>query len=198
MAKPFSQSCENNQEPIRRVLEQYIQTPSSLLEIGSGTGQHAVYMAARFPELNWQTSDRRQNIAGIQMWLDDAGLANLPKPIELDVTTANPALNHVDYIYSANTLHIMPKSAVESFFDLVGSLLKPSAILFVYGPFNYDGEYTSASNQRFDTWLKQQSAHQGIRDFEWVDKLAQGQQLSLLQDHEMPANNRLLVWRRSP
>lgn len=194
-AKPFAPACERNQDPILEVLRRNLSDRHRVLEISSGTGQHAVHFAPAFPDAIWQTSDLEENLAGIRMWLDEAALPNLPAPITLDVTGQWPDRTF-DAIFSANSLHIMPWSAVEKFFEGVGRVLEPDGILAVYGPFNYNGTYTSDSNREFDGWLKQRSALSAIRDFEAVDRLAQGIGCRLVEDHTMPANNRLLVWRR--
>jgi cyclopropane fatty-acyl-phospholipid synthase-like methyltransferase len=194
-AKPFAPACERNQGPILEVLRQYFADRRRVLEIGSGTGQHAVHFAPAFPDAVWQTSDVEENLPGIRMWLDEAALENLPPPLTLDVTGTWPDARF-DAIFSANSLHIMPWPAVEQFFAGVDRVLEPGGILAVYGPFNYNGAYTSESNREFDGWLKQRSALSAIRDFEAVDELAQAIGCRLVKDHTMPANNRLLVWRR--
>lgn len=193
--KPFAPACERNQGPILDVLRQYFHDRRRVLEIGSGTGQHAVVFAPAFPDATWQTSDVEENLPGIRMWLEEAALPNLPPPLALDVTGAWPQ-KRFDAVFSANSLHIMPWSAVEQFFAGIGGVLEPGGVLAVYGPFNYGGAYTSDSNRAFDGWLKQRSAASGIRDFEAVDQLANGIGCELVQDHTLPANNRLLVWRR--
>lgn len=194
-SKPFAPACERNQAPVLEVLRQYFPDRQRVLEIGSGTGQHAVHFAPAFPNAVWQTSDVAENLPGIQLWLDEAALPNLPSPLTLDVTGDWPK-ERFDAIFSANSLHIMPWPAVEQFFAGVGRVLEAGGILAVYGPFNYRGTYTSDSNREFDGWLKQRSALSAIRDFEAVDRLAQAIGCQLVKDHTMPANNRLLVWRR--
>lgn len=194
-SKPFAPACERNRGPILEVLREYFSDRRRVLEIASGTGQHAVHFAPAFPDAVWQTSDVEENLPGIRAWLDEAALPNLPAPLTLDVTGEWPEARF-DAIFSANSLHIMPWSAVERFFEGVGRVLEPGGILAVYGPFNYHGTFTTDSNREFDGWLKQRSALSGIRDFEAVDRLAQGIGCTLLEDHTMPANNRLLVWRR--
>ena len=194
-SKPLAPACERNQGPILDVLRHYFSDRRRVLEIASGTGQHAVFFAPAFPNAVWQTSDVDENLPGIRMWLDEAALPNLPPPLTLDVTGSWPD-DRCDAIFSANSLHIMPWSAVEQFFAGVGRVLEPGGILAVYGPFNYNGSYTSDSNREFDVWLKQRSAQSAIRDFEAVDGLANRIGCQLVKDHAMPANNRLLVWRR--
>lgn len=194
-SKPFAPACERNQGPILEVLRQYFSDRRRVLEIGSGTGQHAVFFAPALPQATWQTSDVAENLPGIRMWLEEAALSNLPAPLTLDVTGQWPD-TPFDAIFSANSLHIMPWSAVEKFFAGVARVLEPGGMLAVYGPFNYHGSYTSDSNREFDGWLKQRSALSGIRDFEAVDRLANEIGCELVKDHTMPANNRLLIWRR--
>lgn len=194
-SKPFAPHCERNKEPILAVLQPYFANCRRVLEIGSGTGQHAVFFAPAFPNTVWQTSDLEENLPGIRLWLQEAALPNLPQPLLLDVAGEWPA-QRFDAAFTANSLHIMPWSAVEQFFAGVDTVLERDALLAVYGPFNYHGAYTSDSNREFDGWLKQRSALSGIRDFEKVDALASGIGLKLVKDHAMPANNRLIVWRR--
>src|SRR3569623_1998526 len=139
-----------------------------VLEIGSGTGQHAVHFAAAMPQLDWQTSDRDENHEGIKAWLDDAALPNVKAPLSLDVSGAWPAERY-DAIYSANTLHIMSWQEVEQFFAKLPQVMTDDAMLVVYGPFNYGGKFTSDSNAAFDAALRAAVSHRGIRDFEAVD-----------------------------
>lgn len=194
--KPFSESCVQNRDPILAVLREAFADRSHVLEIGSGTGQHAVDFAAALPHLRWQTADVPSNHPGIRMWLDEAALPNVLPPIALEVNQQDWRKGHYDAIFSANTLHIMGWPEVEQFFAGVGSVLEPGGILTVYGPFNYNGAFTSESNARFDLWLKSRDPVSGVRDFEAVDALASAQGLVLQQDIAMPANNRTLVWQR--
>ncbi len=195
--KPFSESCVQNRDPILAVLNTYFSDRSHVLEIGSGTGQHAVYFGAELPHLRWQTADVAQHHAGIQQWLDEAALPNVLPPLVLDVNQTGWRSGRYDAVFSANTLHIMGWPEVEQFFAGVGAVLEPGGVLAVYGPFNYGGRYTSESNARFDVWLKTRDPGSGVRDFEAVDALAHAQGLVLQQDIAMPANNRTLVWRMS-
>ncbi len=196
MQKPYSLACEQNRDPILAVLRDHFAPCAHVLEIGSGTGQHAVYFAAAMPHTTWQASDVAENLPGIRLWLDEAALPNTPGPIELDVNDMWPE-QRFDAVFSANTLHIMSWQEVEALFAGLPNVLTENAKLAVYGAFNYGGCYTSDSNANFDRWLKSQASHMGIRDFEAVDELAQSAGLRLLEDRAMPANNRCLVWRRS-
>jgi SAM-dependent methyltransferase len=197
MDKPFSQACENNKQPILAVLRQAFATVDSVLEIGSGTGQHAAFFTAAMPWLSWQPSDRAENLPGIRAWCSDARLSNLREPIELDVAMPAWPVARAAAVFSANTVHIMDWPAVESLFAGVGALLPGGGVFCLYGPFNYDGRFTSDSNARFDGWLKERDPLSGVRDFEAIEQLAQRAEIALLADHTMPANNRLLVWRKS-
>lgn len=193
--KPHSPACDRNREPILQVLKDFLGDRRRLLEIGSGTGQHAAYFAAAFPQLTWQCSDLAENLPGISAWLGEAGHPNTPKPLCLDVTADWPR-EAFDVIFTANSLHIMAWRSVERLFARLPEALEEAGLLIVYGPFNYRGQFTSASNEQFDQWLKARDALQGIRDFEAVDALARQATLTLLADRAMPANNRMLIWRR--
>lgn len=195
--KPYSSASERNRDPILAVLRERFADRKRVLEIGGGTGQHAVHFAAALPQLVWQSSDRAENLPGIRAWLDEAGLPNTPAPLELDVTQPQWPAQRYDAIYSANTLHIMSWAEVERLFERLPEIMTLDARLAVYGPFNYGGRFTSDSNAAFDASLKAAVPHRGIRDFEAVDALARGIGLSLLEDRQMPANNRCLVWTRS-
>ena len=194
--KPFAESCVQNRDPILAVLAEVFADRRRVLEIGSGTGQHAVYFAAALPHLVWQTADVPQHHAGIRAWLIDAALPNVLPPLALDVCHTGWRSGRYDAVFSANTLHIMSWPEVECFFAGVGEVLEPGGVLTVYGPFNYNGAFTSESNARFDAWLKARDPASGVRDFEAVDALARAQGLRLQRDIAMPANNRTLVWRR--
>jgi cyclopropane fatty-acyl-phospholipid synthase-like methyltransferase len=196
VTKPFAPSCERNQGPILEVLQRHLGATRRVLEIGSGTGQHAVHFAAAMPWLAWQCSDRADNLSGIAAWRDEAALANTPPAIELDVDGPWPG-NGFDAVFTANSLHIMGWPQVEAFFAGVGKVLQEDGLLIVYGPFNYGGEFTSDSNRAFDQWLKDRDPASGIRDFEAVDALARAIGLALVEDNAMPANNRALVWQKT-
>jgi len=170
--------------------------PGTILEIGSGTGQHAVHFGAELPHLTWQTSDLPENHAGICQWLEVARLQNVLPPITLDVTGAWPLMEY-DGIFTANTLHIMPWEAGQQLIAGAGRALRSCGKLVIYGPFNYGGTYTSESNARFDEWLKARDARSAIRDFEAVNECARLAGFELSADHAMPANNRLLIFTRT-
>lgn len=194
--KPFAPACERNREPILSVLRAHFADRTHVLEIGSGTGQHAVHFAAALPQLVWQTSDVPENLPGIRQWLDEANLPNTPAPIELDVGGAAWPSERYDALFSANTLHIMSWPEVEQLFAHIARIATADAKLAIYGPFNVDGKFTSASNAAFDESLKARAPHMGIRDRAAVDALARKAGFALIDDAAMPANNRTLVWQR--
>lgn len=197
MNKPFAPSCENNKYVILDRLKSCFSNARSVLEVGSGTGQHAVFLAGHLSHLQWQPTELPANIAGIHAWLNDAPGDNIRSPVCFDVlhdSLPQPQRGEAfDAVFTANTLHIMPWAAVECLFGLLNQL-PVAAQLCVYGPFNYSGQFTSSSNAQFDQWLKNRDTLSGIRNFEDVDGLATKNGFSLVNDYEMPANNRLLHW----
>lgn len=195
IAKPYSESCDQNKAPILAVLRKVFADTQQVLEIGSGTGQHAVYFGDHLPHVQWQTSDLAVYHAGINAWLAEAA-PNVRPPLALDVCCDAWPVDKVDAIFSANTTHIMSWRAVTAMFAGIGRILAPNGVFVLYGPFNYGGGYTSESNARFDAWLKARDPLSGIRHFEEIDTLARAQGLTLWEDIEMPVNNRTLVWRR--
>lgn len=194
--KPFSQACENNKHPILERISPLLINAKSVLEIGAGTGQHSVYFAEYLPHLVWHASDIAAHLPGIAMWHEEAGLANLAELIALDVTAQWPHIQ-VDAVYAANTLHIMPWEVGQQMIVGAAKVINKSGMMLIYGPFKYDGRFTSSSNARFDLWLKQQLPHQGVRDIEAVKAVAQSVGFSLENDFAMPANNQLLVFRKA-
>ena len=195
MSKPHSDACERNRDPILAVLREYFVDRRRVLEIGSGTGQHAVHFAAALPQLIWQTSDREENLPGIQAWLDEAALPNTPAPLVFDVAGTWPDATF-DAVFSANTLHIMTWPEVQLLFARLPQITRVGSMLIIYGPFNYRGLYSSDSNAAFNQWLQERGPHMAIRDAEAVDALAASAGFALLDDIAMPANNRCRVWRR--
>lgn len=193
--KPYSPASERNREPILAQLCEWLADRRHVLEIGSGTGQHAVHFAQAMPHLIWQCSDRADNLAGIRLWLDEARLENTPAPLQLDVAGDWPQWRY-DAVFSANTLHIMAWHEVEQMFAMLPHITTDDACVAIYGPFNIDGQFTSDSNAAFDRDLKMRGAHMGIRDTAAVDALASAAGFELAEDVAMPANNRLRLWRR--
>lgn len=194
--KPFSDACEQNKRPILAVLQQHFVEVSNVLEIGCGTGQHAVFFAAQLPHLRWLTSEVTEFHPGIKAWLDEAGLSNIAGPVALDVNQSDWPVTEIEAVFSANTVHIMDWPSVENMFAGIGCVLQPRGVFCLYGPFNYKGKYSSDSNAQFDQWLKQRDPRSGIRDFEALNILAQQNGMELVADHAMPVNNRTLVWQK--
>ena len=212
--KPYSPACDRNRDPILSVLQTVFADCRRVLEIGSGTGQHAVHFAKAMPQLVWQTADVQANLAGIQLWLDEAGLANTPPPLTFDCdaefdcdvkfdgnaeVACDAPLNHLpphrfDAVFSANTLHIMSWRQVQILFERLPHLLAANAQVAIYGPFNRNGQFTSDSNRAFDASLRRADPLRGIRDLEAVQQLAQHAGLRQVADIEMPSNNACLIW----
>ena len=192
----FSEACERNKGSILEILRDAFADRSMILEIGSGTGQHAVYFSRQLPTLRWQPTDTLAYLDGLRHRVSAQAPQNVEAPIELDVRMQPWPVGLFDGVFSANTLHFMSWPCVEHFFRGVGETLTTEGVLCVYGPFRYAGEFTSDSNARFDQHLKQVDAQKGIKDFEAIDELANAERLKLVQDVAMPANNQMLVWRR--
>lgn len=204
IAKPFSQACENNKRFILDRIRDHFQPGNLVLEIGSRTAQHVTFFSQMMPHVRWFPSDIPENMPTLVECLAGHQCENIAPPMALDVTqhpwplsAANSSESDagVDGVFTANTLHIMPWSAVECFFAGVGRMLRPGGKLCVYGPFKYHGDFTTPSNAQFDASLRSQNAVSGLRDFEQINALAEAQNLALIADHTMPANNQLLVWK---
>jgi SAM-dependent methyltransferase len=192
----LSEACERNKEPILGVLRSELAGAATVLEVGSGTGQHALHFAAGLPQLVWQPSELPEHLPALAERVRVAGGQNLRVPFALDVGDDPWPVAPVDAVFSANTLHIMSWSAVREFFRGVSGVLRSPGVLCVYGPFRFHGAHTSDSNAEFDRWLKARDPVSGVRDFEALDALARAAGLVFSADHAMPANNRTLVWRR--
>lgn len=196
--KPFSQACENNKTPILDVLQRVFDQASTVLEIGSGTGQHAAWFAPRLAPRRWQPSDVEAHLGGIRAWCESAGCPTLAEPLAFDIHDNGWPVSDFDAVFSSNTAHIMDWPTAQLMIKRVAEKLPTGGIFALYGPFNYHGQFTSESNARFDVWLKEQQPHQGIRDFEEVNAVAVRHGMTLFEDNAMPANNRLLVWVKQP
>ena len=196
--RPYAESCDQNQQVILEVLRQVFTESGQVLEIGSGTGQHALFFTEHMPHLGWQPTDVVSQLDGIRMWMEDASHDRILPPRELDLSHANWFTeNNYEYVFTANTTHIVSWQLVQSMFMGIAKSLKPGGLFAQYGPFNYGGQYTSESNARFDVWLKDRDPSSGIRNFEDLQLLAQSHDLEAVADYEMPANNRTLVWRKT-
>jgi len=189
-----SEACERNKHPIGEKLTHHFESCNTVLEIGSGTGQHAVFFSEQMPYLSWQPSELPEHLHNLQARIDQNPLPNLKSPINIDVRNSHWSPHRYDAIFSANTLHIMAWPLVQSLFQGVMQHLKPNGLLCIYGPFRYQQAYTSQSNAEFDQWLQKRDAGSGIRDIEDLIALGKEHQLTLLHDYTMPANNQLLIW----
>ena len=198
MTKPYSAACERNKKPIFEILKELINDQHlNILEIGSGTGQHALYFAENLPNITWQTSDLLENHQAIKSWIDDQDdLENILSPLHYQAGQTPLPTEDYDLYFSANTLHIMSFNQAKVLFEDLGKNLKSGALFVYYGPFNYQGKFTSKSNEEFDQFLKMKAPHMGIRDFEEVCELLSKEGIELLADHEMPANNRMLIFKK--
>ncbi len=195
--KPNAPASGRNRDAILDVIKTEFGDCHTVLEIGSGTGQHAVFFAEAMPWLRWQTSDLAENHPGIHSWIADSGLANVQEPILLDVEHADGVDGYFDGVFSANTAHIMSIQAVRCMFDVVGRLLSPGGVFCLYGPFNQDGTFTSESNRRFDQSLRSQDPAMGIRDLEELQDIALSMAMHRERLYAMPANNMLVAWRKN-
>lgn len=194
--KPTSPSCERNKDAILAVLQKQLTKKENVVEIGSGTGQHCVYFAKHLPHITWQPTDRVENINYIKLWVDEANLANVNAVKILDVNQEVWPIDKPTVFFTANTFHIMSWDSVCRTIDKAVDYLANNGLFFIYGPFNYNGEYTSDSNQDFDGWLSRQNKDSAIRDFEKVCSLFFNKGCSLIEDNPMPANNRLLIFKK--
>ncbi|WP_321340940.1 DUF938 domain-containing protein [Breoghania sp.] len=193
---PFSPAAENNKGPIGEVLSIEFADVKSVMEIASGTGQHAVHLASLLPHLSWQPSDLAENLPGLALRHEQEAPANLREPMLLDIAELPWPVEPVDAVYAANCLHIVSWPLVEAFFEGAGGATNETGMIAVYGPFRYGGDFTTQSNADFDAFLRARDPAAGIRDFEAVNELAEAQGFRLAHDYDMPANNQLLIWRR--
>ena len=200
MNKPISEACLRNQAPIAEALKERLPTPARLLEIGSGTGQHAVFFAKALPHIIWQPSDLAQHHDGMKLWINEAGLNNVRAPILLDVDQAWPWSTveiEVDHVFSANTVHYIAQTSVDNMFAGISRLLPVDGLFMMYGPVNVHGAFTSEGNARLDEWLKTcVNPLAGIKELAALEQLAHDHDLRLRENLAMPANNRLLVFQK--
>ena len=196
---PFSAACERNKQVILDQIKLYLRNTNEVFEIGSGTAQHAVHFSSSLPHLTWQTSDCSDYIAGIHAQIKAAKNDNVLEPVVLDVDQPQwlSRVKKYSAVYTANTLHIMPWRSVENFFKGLPQITDSGSLLFIYGPFKYDGKFTSPSNAEFDQSLRLRGKGSAIRDFEKIKQCALKSEFRLLEDISMPANNQLLIWRRT-
>ena len=192
--KQSSPSCERNKEPILAVLREILAVPGLVIEIGSGSGQHAVHFARGLPHVEWQPTDVAENLPGISAWRDEAGLANLREPLALDLFSDRWPVAAAQAVVCINTIHIVSWEAVERLFAGAGRLLSPGGVMYVYGPYRYADQPLEPSNEEFNRWLKARDSVSGVRLFEDVNRLAGQNGLMLAGYRAMPANNRSIWW----
>ncbi len=195
--KPYAAAAERNAQPILEALRHELRDTRTVLEIGSGTGQHAVFFGKELVQLEWQTSDLEENHPGIRQWLEAAELTNVLSPVKLDVRDAIVAAGSIDAVFSANTAHIMSFDAVEKMIELAGTALIAGGLFCLYGPFREHGRFNTASNEAFDAALRASNAEMGIRDLEALERIAASWGMARLRRYAMPANNELIVWRKA-
>jgi cyclopropane fatty-acyl-phospholipid synthase-like methyltransferase len=197
IAKPYSASCERNKDPILEVMKEIItKDDRRLLEIGSGSGQHAVYLAPHFPFMEWHPSDVAENLSGMKKWFDEHHVPSICPPHKIEVGKHELPKLKFDLSFTANTFHIMHWKECKSLMKMWGGRLREGSRVMIYGPFKYNGEFTSASNAEFDQELRAKDSLSGIRSFEDVKNTMEKNGFELFHDYEMPANNRMLVFKR--
>jgi cyclopropane fatty-acyl-phospholipid synthase-like methyltransferase len=194
---PYSEACEKNKTSILKVFQKHVKKQKTLLEIGSGSGQHAAFFAERFPNLVWQSSDVTETLYSLNLRLVESRLKNLPEALPVNVDNLLWSKDKYELIFTANSLHIMSESSVRNFFLGLPKVLEDFGLVLIYGPFKYKGQFTTESNAEFDNWLKARDLRSGIRDFESVNFLAKEAGLELIEDATMPANNQLLVYSKT-
>ncbi len=193
---PFSSSADRNKDVILQQLRKRLAPGAEVLEIASGTGQHALHFASSMPDVIWQPSDRNLDDFGLRKAIAGAAPDNLMAPIILDVTNWPCFDRAFDTIFSANCIHVMPLCNLEPYVSGAAKALKPGGMMMLYGPFKYDGVFTTPSNEQFDAFLRGTYEDGGIRDFEAVDQLARENGLTLFDDADMPANNQFITWQK--
>lgn len=197
MTRPCAPAAERNGAAILAVLKVELAAGGTVLEIGSGTGQHAALFARHLPDVKWQPSDLAQNIDGIGAWVADAALSNILDPLVIDVLAPPGGVTGFDAVFSANTAHIMHVEAVRALFMLAGIALRPGGLFALYGPMRRHGRYNTDSNATFDRALRQKDPGMGIRDIEMLDTMASNGNMDRLRYYAMPANNQLSIWQKS-
>lgn len=196
---PFSEACERNKKPILEVLRKVLKPfHRHVIEIGSGTGQHATFFAQALPGVQWTPTEVYENLAHLNKVVQESGIKNLTPPFKMKVGEDDFSIRTYDVIYTANTFHIMPWKDCKTLIKLMGHRLQEGGLVIIYGPFNYGGNFSSQSNEEFDAWLKKRDPGSGIRNFEDLQKAMEKNGFELTGDYEMPANNRTLVYRRLP
>ncbi len=195
--KQYAPACERNSRPILEVLSPLLKDAGTVLEIGSGTGQHAVCFSAALPHVQWRPSDQPGATASVSAWRAESALPNLLEPLEIDLLNSSEwPTQSFDALVCINTVHIVSWEGVRGLFELASRAVNPAGVIYLYGPFRYASQALELSNEQFDQWLKQRDPDSGIRDFDALNQLAVNAGFSLEGDVAMPANNRSLWWRK--
>lgn len=198
MAKGFAPAAERNRRPILEVLRRVLPTSGTVLEIASGTGQHAAFFAEHLPALRWQPSDAAPDaLRSIESWVTEAGRENLLAPVELDVSAQTWPIASAEAALCINMIHISPWESSEALFAGAGRILAEGAPLITYGPYRVNGEHTAPSNAAFDESLRSRDPRWGVRDIDALELLARKTGFALEERVAMPANNMTLIWRLS-
>ena len=196
MSRRSAPSAVRNRNAVLRVLSRELPDRALVVEIGSGTGEHAIHFAGALPHIKWLPTDRAEHLAGINSWVDSGSLANILPPVKFDVNDSRPPVSECDAIYSSNTAHIMSELEVTQMIAHVGTVLGDGGSFFLYGPFKKEGRFSSISNEKFDASLRSQKATMGIRDIEWMDDSLSRVRLRRMKSYAMPSNNLLLIWEK--
>ena len=192
----FSQAADNNKTPILNTFREWISNDELVLEIGSGSGQHAIHIAKALQKIRWQPTEHPSALQSLMNNISSFGSPNILAPESLDLAAVEWPTESVDCVYSANVIHIVDETLGRRLIETAAESLRVGGLLALYGPFRYQGDFTTTSNAEFDDWLKDRNSSSGIRDFEWVMKLAQDSGLTFMEDRSMPANNQFLAFRR--
>lgn len=199
--KRFSAAAERNREAILAQLEQLLprvnEQKIQVLELGSGTGQHACFFAAQLPDVVWQPSDVAAIQSSLLARIQDEGSDNLNEPVVIDVFSSSWPITRSDVVYTSNTFHIVSMTGVECIFRGAARVLAPDGMLIVYGPFCFDGKHNSDGNAEFDRHLRHGNPEQGIRDINWLNEQANENGFAPAELTAMPANNFIAIWRIS-
>jgi len=201
----YAPAAARNRDAIYDCLKNRLPTTGSVLEIASGSGEHAAHLCPLFPEIMWQaTNFEPQHLKSSIAWQEHCNLTNFPPVLELDACASTWPVDAPDYphapfdaIFNANMIHISPWSVCEGLFKGAARVLKPGGTIYLYGPFKIDGEHTALSNVKFEQWLKDMDLSFGVRDLEDVKDVAALNDFSHLESCTMPANNFIQVFRKN-
>jgi len=199
MYKPIRQPCLRNQDPIMKVLSKYFCESGTVLELACGTAQHAVYCCQHLTHLKWQPTERADNLDSAQLWVEDADLQNLSRPMVLDINQPEWKVldgKKFEYAYCSNLIHFITDESAVKVFSGVSKHLKDNGLFAIYGPINING-FTSDGNANLDAWLKADiHPKAGIKELESIKKWGSNYGLSLIENESMPANNHILMFKK--